>query len=90
MRDLVSAIAAGKIEGEYVIDLNGDEEKVTLADIPLAYMPREGKITLLQMDGNLPKEDVKNIIKLAIDTCKKLYEMQKKVLKEKWLKEGVE
>ena len=90
MRDLVTSIAAGKIGKEYVLDLAGKEEEETACDLPVAYMPRENKVTLLQMDGDISKEDMKSVISLAVKGCKQLYDMQKKALLEKWSKEGFE
>jgi exosome complex component RRP41 len=90
MRDLVASIAAGKIEGHYALDLTGDEEETTDCDLPVAYMPKERKFTLLQMDGNISKDDLKQIIRLAVKGCETLYEHQKKALLEKWSKEGFE
>jgi len=88
MKDLVSAVAVGKINGNYVMDLAGKEEEVTQCDIPVAYMPRYKKLTLLQMDGDLPDKDVKNLIKLAVKGCETLYDKQRKALLGKWSKEG--
>jgi exosome complex component RRP41 len=90
MRDLVVSIAAGKIGSKYFIDLTGEEEDLAECDLPIAYMPREKKFTLLQMDGDISKDDMKNILKLALKGCEKLYEHQKKALLEKWSKEGFE
>lgn len=90
MHDLVTSIAAGKIGKEYVLDLAGKEEETTECDLPIAYMPREKKFTLLQMDGNISKGDMENIIKLAVKGCEELYNHQKKALLEKWSKEGFE
>jgi len=84
MTDLVAAMAAGKVEDEYVVDLNGDEEKVTGCDLPVAYLPRTKEITLLQMDGNLSKADVKGVLKAAIKGCEKLHKIQVEALKKKW------
>ncbi len=84
MRDLVAAVAGGKIENQYVLDLEGKEEDITQCDLPVAYMPRLDKITLLQMDGDMSPEDIKNIINLAIKGCKIIYEKQKEALREKW------
>jgi len=86
MKDLVTAIAVGKINGEYVIDLTGEEEKITECDLPIAFMPRNKKFTLLQMDGDLPSNEVEKIIELATKTCEKLYEKQKEALRNKWIK----
>ncbi len=84
MTDLVSSMAAGKVDGEYVIDLTGDEEKITGCDLPIAYLPRTKEITLLQMDGNLSKADIKGVLKMSIKGCEKLYKMQVEALKNKW------
>jgi exosome complex component RRP41 len=90
MRDLITSIAAGKIDKHYALDLNGEEEEITECDLPIAYMPREKKFTLLQMDGSISKDDMKQVIKLAVKGCEKLYEHQRKALLEKWSKEGFE
>lgn len=84
MRDLVCAVAAGKVGDEYALDLTYDEEEVTHADVPVAYMPNARQVTLLQMDGNLAPEDVKNVLHLALRGCERIYEAQKKALKEKY------
>ncbi|NOX71137.1 MAG: exosome complex exonuclease Rrp41 [Candidatus Micrarchaeota archaeon] len=84
MTDLITSIAGGKIGDEYVVDLTGDEEKTTACDLPIAYLPRSKKVTLLQLDGDLTKTDIKNILKLNIKACEKLYEIQVKALKNKW------
>jgi exosome complex component RRP41 len=84
MKDLVAAVAAGKIGDDYVIDLAGKEEEVTKADIPVAYIPGAKKLSLLQMDGDLPAEDVKGVVELAIKGCEAIYEAQKKALKDRW------
>lgn len=85
MKDLVTSVSAGKIEGQYVLDLVGKEEDATECDLPIAYMPREKKISLLQMDGDMPLKDVKNVMNLAIKSCEILYEKQKEALMERWI-----
>jgi exosome complex component RRP41 len=90
MRDLVTSIAAGKLGDQFLLDLAGEEEEETKCDLPIAYMPREKKFTLLQMDGDLPAEDVKKVIKLAVKGCEILYKKQKEALLKKWSKEGLE
>lgn len=88
MKDLVTACSVGKIDGTIVVDLNGDEDQNSEADMSFAMMPGKSKITLLQMDGLLTKEELKHAIELAIESCKKIYELQKKVLKEKYKRVG--
>ncbi|MBW2993059.1 exosome complex exonuclease Rrp41 [Candidatus Woesearchaeota archaeon] len=84
MKDLVSSVAAGSIDGQVVVDMIYDEEAYdgVVADIPLAFI--SDKISLLQMDGIVPKETVKKAVELAGKTCKNIYEIQKKALKEKF------
>lgn len=90
MRDLVASVAAGKIDGDFVMDLSGKEEDLTEADVPIAYIPRSRKISLLQMDGDLSPQDVRKAIDLATRGCLQIYEAQKKALKERWLKKPKE
>ena len=85
MRDLVAAVAAGRINGEVVLDLNKEEEDTENAtDIPIAYSPGLDKITLLQLDGTISKEDLKKAIELGKKGCTQIYNIQKKVLKERY------
>ncbi len=85
MRDLVAACAAGKIDGEIVLDLNKDEDNYGESDIPVAIMPLKNDITLLQMDGYLTKEEFVEAIRLAIKGAKAVYQKQREALREKYL-----
>ena len=86
MRDLVVACAAGKVEDTVVLDLYDAEDKLGAADVPVAYMPNLNAVTLLQMDGILTPEEFEKAMNMAIDGCKKIYEMQKEALKTStWL-----
>lgn len=80
MRDLVVACAAGKANGEVILDLSEAEDKDGEADVPVAIMPRTGEITLLQSDGNLTSDEFEKALDLAIDGCMKLSEEQKKAI----------
>ncbi len=84
MRDLVVACAAGKVGDIVVLDLMDEEDKLGSADVPVALMPNLNAITLLQMDGTLNLEEFENAVNLAIEGCKKIYAMQKEVLKAKY------
>ena len=85
MRDLTVACAAGKIDGQLVLDLTDIEDKKGEADLPLAYMPNLNAITLLQMDGQLTLEEFEKTINLSLEGCKQLYTMQKEALKAKYV-----
>jgi len=84
MRDLVSACSVGKVDGEYVVDLNGIEDNNSDADIAFAMMPNKDLITLLQMDGRLTKEELMKLLEMAGENCRKIYSMQREVIMKKY------
>lgn len=86
MKGLVSSVAAGKIGDEYVMDLAGKEEEATKADLPIAYIDTTDEVSLVQMDGDMTPVDVKKTIELAIKGCKEINELQKKALRDRWIK----
>ncbi|HYB68109.1 MAG TPA: exosome complex exonuclease Rrp41 [Candidatus Acidoferrales bacterium] len=90
MRDLVVACAAGKIDNTVVLDLMDTEDKVGSADVPVALMPNLNAVTLLQMDGNLTREEFETAVNMALDGCRKIYAMQKEALKTKYVNVGEE
>jgi len=85
MRDLVAAIAIGKIDGKLAVDLNGLEDQYGGGDMPIAMMPRLGLITLLQADGVFSPEEVIRGIEMAEKAIKMLYEEQRNALRKKYL-----
>ena len=84
MRDIVVACAAGKINGKIALDLMDTEDKVGDADVPVAYMPNLNAITLLQMDGKLSTKEFEEAVKMAIEGCKKISNIQKEALQTKY------
>jgi len=84
MRDLISSCAAGKVDGEIILDVAGEEDCSGEVDLPIAYIPRKNSIYLLQMDGILKKDEMEKAIGMATEGCKKIYEKQKEALKEKY------
>jgi len=86
MKDLVSAIALGRVEDKIIVDATKEEEDYPdgMADVPVAMMPRKGEITLLQDDGFLTKEQLKEILELASKACKEINKIQREALKEKY------
>ncbi len=92
MRGLVAACAAGKVDGQLVLDLNDIEDKEGEADVPVALMPNFNAITLIQMDGQLTSQEFEKVVNLALDGCNQLHTLQKEALKAKYVavKEEVE
>ncbi|NOZ82039.1 MAG: exosome complex exonuclease Rrp41 [Candidatus Micrarchaeota archaeon] len=85
MKDLVSSCAAGKVDGEIILDVAGLEDNYGEVDMPVAMTPRDENIVLLQIDGILTKEEFEKALDLARKGCKKVYEAQKAALKEKYI-----
>jgi exosome complex component RRP41 len=84
MRDMVSACAAGKVADTIVLDVNNEEDQSGQADMPVGYMPNLDKITLIQLDGVLTPEEYKKCVETAIVGCKKVYEIQKQAIRDKY------
>ncbi len=88
MLDLVSSVSVGKIGGKICVDLTKEEEdyeekgQKDATDIPFAILPRLGKVSLLQLDGKITKNELKEALQMANNACKKIHEAQIKVLKE--------
>jgi len=84
MRELVAGCAAGKIDGKVVLDLSDVEDKQGEADLPVALMPKSNVISLLQMDGSLTEDEFKQAMDMCTDACKRIYEMQREALRQKY------
>ena len=87
MKDLVSSVSVGRVDDKILVDLDYSEESYEdgpVADIPIAILPRSGKVSLLQMDGLVSKEQLSKAIEMGKDACKKIYDIQKKALKAKY------
>jgi len=85
MKDLVSAVSVGRINGKIAIDLDKHEEDYEgTTDIPCAFMSRNNEITLLQLDGDISAEELKQAVELGKEGCKEISEIQKKALKERY------
>ncbi|MFQ6060399.1 MAG: exosome complex exonuclease Rrp41 [Thermoplasmata archaeon] len=84
MSDLISACAVGKVEGEVVLDLSKEEDNLGQADMPVAIVPRTQEIILLQMDGHFTQEEFEKGLKMSLDACQRIYEMQKEALRRRY------
>ncbi|MCZ3364589.1 MULTISPECIES: exosome complex exonuclease Rrp41 [Methanobacterium] len=88
MKDLVASCAAGKANGNVILDLSEDEDKEGEADLPIAIMPRSGEISLLQMDGHMTPDEFDKALDLAIEGCKQISEAQKNAIKDRYGEEN--
>lgn len=95
MKDMVAAVAVGNVQGSIIADLTYDEEQNKtetegVADIPVAFMPNSGKLTLLQMDGQVKRAELKKALELGREVCKKIVAIQKAALRAKYQGESNE
>jgi exosome complex component RRP41 len=84
MRDLVVAVAAGKVDGQVILDLNKKEDNLGEADLPMAIAPRNKEITLLQMDGHLTPDEFEQAMGYCLGVVDQIYEVQRNALMEKY------
>lgn len=87
MKDLVASVSVGKVGDMVTVDMNYAEESYEdsdVADVPVAFIPRTGQITLLQMDGLIDKESFKKALELGRKACLQINEIQRRALKEKF------
>jgi len=86
MKEMVSAIAVGKIDDKIVADIDKLEEDWEdgegATDIPLTYTSNSEKVTLLQLDGNIRGKELIEALKVGKEAAKGILELQKKALKE--------
>lgn len=86
MKDLVTAVAVGRIEDGVVVDVNKEEEDYEggMADIAIAMSTRTGEVTLLQMDGDVTREQLQMALEAGRKACEKIKEVQIKALRDKY------
>ena len=84
MKDLIVSCAAGKIDGEIVLDLCKEEDNLGEADLPIAIVPHTKEVVLMQLDGKLKKEEFQKARDFALLGCEKVHELQKAALKKKY------
>ncbi|WP_298279157.1 exosome complex exonuclease Rrp41 [Ferroplasma sp.] len=84
MRDLVVGCTAGKADGKIVLDLSKDEDNFGQADIPMAILPRTGKVVLLQLDGDVTEEEFNQATSMMMEAMPRISEIQRNALMDKY------
>lgn len=86
MKNLICSVAIGKQDQTLIVDLDKEEEDFEegegATDFPIAKIANTNKFTLMQLDGKIQPERIKEVINLANQSCEQIYEIQKKALKE--------
>ncbi len=85
MREMISAIAVGKVDKTLVVDVNKEEEDFHdgegSTDIPLAVTSRSKEIALLQLDGKISPDELMKVIEMGKKACEDVLKVQIEVLK---------
>lgn len=84
MKTLVAGIAAGKVNGEIILDCNDAEDKAGDADVPAAVQMKDGKITLLQFDGQMTPDELNKGMDYIQKGAKQIFEKQVAAIKGKF------
>ncbi len=86
MRDMPYALSVGRIGEHLAVDFNMIEDNYSDSDIPIAISPRNNEIVLLQMDGDMTKEQIMEGINMAIKAGADVAAEQRRALKEAYEK----
>lgn len=87
MTDMVAAVSVGRMDDAILVDLDYMEEAYDegpVADIPVAMIPSTGEITLLQMDGEITKDQLMKALEMVKPALMKINEIQRQALKDKY------
>ncbi|AAB90744.1 MULTISPECIES: exosome complex exonuclease Rrp41 [Archaeoglobus] len=93
MKGMITSVAVGKADGQLVLDPMKEEDNFGEADMPFAFLIRNGKIesiALLQMDGRMTRDEVKQAIELAKKGALQIYEMQREAILRRYIEVGEE
>ena len=85
MKSMVTSVSIGKLDKQIVADLIKEEEDWEEGegptDIPIT-LTDDGKVTHIQLDGRITKEELLQAINLAKEVAPQIHEAQVKALKE--------
>lgn len=83
MKDLVAAVAVGKVGDKLVADLDKSEEDYEegATDMPVAWLLSTKEILLLQLDGEISYEEFEKLLDLSERKAKEIRELQAKALR---------
>ncbi len=86
MKELIASVSIGKLDKELVVDVNKKEEDFEegegATDMAMTFLSRSGKLTHIQLDGNISTKELNEAIKLGKKISEKISEVQINALKE--------
>lgn len=81
MKDMVAAVAVGKVAGRVMLDLSKEEDNFGQSDNPMAFASRNGEVLLYQMDGLLTREELKEGMEMARKAAGVVHQKQVEALR---------
>ena len=81
-KDLISAVAVGKIEDQLALDLSKDEDNFGQSDNPMAFASASDEILLYQMDGLLSRDEIAGAMNMGREATRKIHALQARALQE--------
>jgi len=84
MRELIAAVAVGKVDGTIILDPSDIEDKYGEADMPIGIAPESNTIVLLQLNGKMTKDEFRRGLELARMGIQKIYQAQREALRRKY------
>jgi len=88
LKDMVSAVAVGKADGELLVDLGKAEDNFGQSDTPIALSSRDKDILLVQMDGLLTRDELARVVEMAEAAEGKIHEVQQDALRRYYSQTG--
>ena len=86
MKEMASAVAVGKMDKTLVVDVCKEEEDYEegegATDIPVCILSRSKKIALLQADGKISIDELKQAIEMAKKACEEIHQIQINAIKK--------
>lgn len=82
MSEFVVGCSAGYLEKTPVLDLNYIESSGDGPEIPIAYLPTTGKISMLQLNYRIPIHICDTVMELAEEGCKQIYDLMQSEVRE--------
>jgi exosome complex component RRP41 len=84
MADLVASVAVGKVGGRIALDLKKEEDNFGEADMPLALVPQSGRLVLIQMEGHMNRDELREALDLGTKGAREIYERMRQALRTKY------
>ena len=84
MRGMVTAVAAGKVDGRVCLDLSREEDNYGETDFPVAYVSNTHELVLVQQDGHFTPAEISEALELTQKAADEIYEIQKAALLRKY------